>query len=166
MYLKTVAAFGLALALVFAPAVPVSASGGGPGTTSNQSIEIDATNRQALVRLILALTDQFGRTASTALFKEARELVAELDGEYERMYYEGIVCERRGKSHFERRQPGSGQVAHEWYEKAMEWFAKAEALHPPNVEDAKLRWNTCARMLMKHDSIRAPEPDTTPQLLE
>ena len=37
MHLKTVAAFGLALALVFAPAVPVSASGGGPGTTSNQS---------------------------------------------------------------------------------------------------------------------------------
>ena len=44
-------------------------------------LEIDATNRQALVKLILALTDQFGRTASTALFKEARELVAELDGD-------------------------------------------------------------------------------------
>jgi len=129
-------------------------------------LEIDATNQKALVKLILALTDQFGRAASTALFNEAREVVARLEGEYERHYFEGIVCERRGKAHFERRQPGSGRVAHEWYVKAMDWFAKAEALQPPNVEDAKLRWNTCARMLMKHDSIRAPEPDTTPQLLE
>jgi len=129
-------------------------------------LEIDATNQQALVKLILALTDQFGRTAIAALFKEARELVAGLGGEYERTYYEGIVYERRGKAHFERRQPGSGRVAHEWYEKAMESFEKAEALQPPHVEDATLRWNTCARMLMKHDSIRPPEPDTTPQLLE
>ena len=37
MYLKTVAAFGLMLALVFAPAVPVAASGGGTGTTNNES---------------------------------------------------------------------------------------------------------------------------------
>ena len=27
-------------------------------------------------------------------------------------------------------------------------------------------WNTSARMLMKHDSIGAPETDTAPQLLE
>ncbi len=36
MNLRTVAAFGLTLALVFAPAMPVAASGGGTGTT-NQS---------------------------------------------------------------------------------------------------------------------------------
>jgi hypothetical protein len=129
-------------------------------------LAIDGTNQKALVKLILALTDQFGQAASAALFNEAREVVAQLTDAYERHYYEGIVCERRGKAHFERRQPGSGRVAHEWYVKAMEWFAKAEELQPPNIEDAKLRWNTCARMFMKHDSIRAPEPDSTPQLLE
>jgi tetratricopeptide (TPR) repeat protein len=129
-------------------------------------LEIERDNQRALVMLVLALTDQFGTTASSALFNEARKYVARLEGEYERLYYEGIVCERRGKAHFERRQPGSGRLAHEWYEKAMEWFAQAEALQPPGVEDAKLRWNTCARMLMKHESIQAPEPDTTPQLLE
>ena len=116
--------------------------------------------------LILALSDQFGTTGSKALFKDAHDLVAKLGDEYQRAYYEGIVCERRGQAQFEMRQPGSGPLAYEWYQKAMQWFAKAEELQPPNVENAKLRWNTCARMLMKHDSIRAPEPDTTPQLLE
>ncbi len=129
-------------------------------------LAVEPDNKQALVMLILALTDQFGTTGSKALFKEARDLVEQLDDDYERAYYEGIVCERRGQAQFEMRQPGSGNLAYEWYEKAMEWFAKAEELQPPNVENAKLRWNTCARMLMKHDSIRAPEPDTTPQLLE
>ncbi|MFQ5457347.1 MAG: hypothetical protein ACE5FC_02680 [Myxococcota bacterium] len=37
MYPRTVAAFGLALALVFAPALPALASGGGAGTIQPQS---------------------------------------------------------------------------------------------------------------------------------
>lgn len=37
MYLRSVAAFGLTLALVFAPAMPVAASGGGAGTTNTES---------------------------------------------------------------------------------------------------------------------------------
>lgn len=37
MYLRSVAAFGLTLALVFAPADPVAASGGGAGTTNTES---------------------------------------------------------------------------------------------------------------------------------
>lgn len=129
-------------------------------------LAVEPSNKQAIVMLILTLTDQFGTTGSTSLFKEAHELAGHLDDEYERAYYEGIICERRGQALFKKRQPGSGRLAHEWYVKAMELFEKAEALHPPNVENAKLRWNACARMLMQHDSIREPEPDTTPQLLE
>ena len=30
----------------------------------------------------------------------------------------------------------------------MEWFEKAESLRPPKNDDALLRWNTCARMIM------------------
>ena len=129
-------------------------------------LAIDPSNKEAKVMLILALTDQFGAAGSKAIFKEAHDLVQEIDDGYERAYYEGIICERRGQAQFEMRQPGSGHLAYEWYVKAMEWFERADEMHPPNVENAKLRWNTCARMLMKHDSIREPEADATPQLLE
>ena len=61
-------------------------------------LAVEPDNKQALVMLILALTDQFGTTGSKALFKEARDLVEQLDDDYERAFYEGIVCERRGQA--------------------------------------------------------------------
>ncbi len=115
--------------------------------------------------MILALTDQFG-VAGTGAFEEARKLLPRLSGEYQQAYYEGIICERRGKAHFERGHPGAGSTAYEWYEKAMEWFAKAEKIEPPEVADATLRWNTCARMLMKHPSIQPAPVEEVPQMLE
>jgi hypothetical protein len=33
---------------------------------------------------------------------------------------------------------------------AMEYFEKAESLRPSGNDDAILRWNTCARLIMRH----------------
>ena len=33
---------------------------------------------------------------------------------------------------------------------AMEFFEKAEAIRPPGNDDAILRWNSCARLIMRH----------------
>jgi hypothetical protein len=33
----------------------------------------------------------------------------------------------------------------------MKHFEKAEALRPPGNDDAILRWNTCARLIMRHN---------------
>ena len=128
-------------------------------------LEVDSDNQPVIVMLILALTDQFG-TAGTTAFDDARRLVPRLTSEYEREYYEGIICERRAKAHFDRSNPGAGSMAHEWYERAMACFVKAEGLQPAGVEDATLRWNTCARMLTKHPSIQPAPVDNTPQMLE
>lgn len=113
----------------------------------------DTENQRALVMLILSLTDQFGGSGGMG-FDEARALLSRLEREYERAYYAGIICERRAKVHFERGHPGSGEVAYDWYKKAMDWFEKAEALSPPGNEDAKLRWNTCVRVLKKHPTVK------------
>jgi len=34
---------------------------------------------------------------------------------------------------------------------AMGWYEKAEAVRPSHNDDALLRWNTCVRIIGKHD---------------
>ena len=31
----------------------------------------------------------------------------------------------------------------------MSWYEKAEAIRPPSNDDALLRWNACARLIMR-----------------
>ncbi len=126
-------------------------------------LRVEPDNQRALIALILALTDQF-RT-DMAHGEEARALLPQLSSEYARCYYAGIICERRGMAHLTGHALGSGEVAYEWLRQAMEWYEKAEALRQPGSEDALLRWNTCARVLDRHDDVRpAPEPGMQEQL--
>ena len=105
----------------------------------------DPDNQPARVMLILALSDEFplhhGRTAARAL-----DLVSQLPTEYERWYYSGLVAERRGRALLEHAGPGA-QAAGEWLQDAMQAYERAEALRPPDNDDARLRWNACARVL-------------------
>src|SRR5256885_4317486 len=55
----------------------------------------DPENQRALVMLLLALTDQF-RGGPPECVGQAQEVVPRLCGEYERLYYTGIIWERRG----------------------------------------------------------------------
>jgi len=125
-------------------------------------LAVEQDNQQALMNLVLSLTDQFEERLA-GRFEEARDTAAQLQGEYERAYYSGIVCERRAKAHHARATPGSGSVAHNWFLDAMDWYEKAEALRPQGNDDALLRWNTCARIVMAHPEIK-PEEQTTPSL--
>ena len=106
----------------------------------------DPENQQALVILLLALTDQFGEGLAEGV-ERARELLPRLRDDYKRSYYAGIICERRGKAQLDRGLPGSGEIAYEWFREAMEWYEKAEANRPAGNDETLLRWNTCARML-------------------
>ena len=49
---------------------------------------------------------------------------------------------------------GSSDVAAEWFRDAMRWYEKAEAMRPAGNDEAILRWNTCARMLARHERVR------------
>jgi hypothetical protein len=126
---------------------------------------IEPDNQEALVMLLLALTDQF-RTGGGDSFMRARGLLPKLREEYERRYYAGIVCERRGNAYLDRGGPGSGTLAHNWLQEAMEWYEKAEEVRPPQNDDAVLRWNTCARVIMKHDLKPAGAESFEPILQE
>jgi hypothetical protein len=120
-------------------------------------LNVEPQNQQALVLLLLALTDQFGRGEAGAVQK-ARDVLPRLDNEYERAYYAGIICERQAKAHLNRSGPGSGFAAYEWFREAMDWYEKAEKLRPAGNDDALLRWNTCARTLQRRPELE-PMPE-------
>src|SRR5437867_4015809 len=56
-------------------------------------LAIDPANQQALVMLLMALSDQF-RSGTPDCFRQAEAVVPKLEAEYERHYYGGIPSER------------------------------------------------------------------------
>ena len=116
-------------------------------------LEVDPRNQEALVTLLLAITDQLPERLGEGA-RQAQELLPKLDDEYKRRYYAGIICERCAKAHLRRGAMGSGEVAYHWFVQAMEWYEKAEANRPPGNDEAILRWNTCARILSRDEHIR------------
>jgi hypothetical protein len=109
-------------------------------------LSVDPKNQEALVLLLLALTDTFTEGHGAGA-RQAQEVLSRLEDAYERAYYAGIICERQAKARLLQSHPGAGHDAYEFLSEAMEWFEKAETLRPPNNDDALLRWNTCARMM-------------------
>ena len=112
-------------------------------------------NQDAMVSLILALTDQFPKNLGPQ-YRECMELASQLSSEHDQVYYKGIIAERRAMVHMNDRGPESGPLAHEWFEKAMAFYDSAEELSKSNDDSAVLRWNTCARIINKHPEICAP----------
>lgn len=122
-------------------------------------------NQQALVTLVLTLTDQFDRDPRR--LNEALDTVSRLESAYERAYYTGVIWERRARARFEQGGYGSTAIVWEWYHEAMNWYEKAEIQRPSGNDDALLRWNTCARFLNRHPEVRPEDVEAyEPELLE
>jgi hypothetical protein len=129
------------------------------------ALEVQPDNQAALTTLLLALTEQFEN--DTSCVAEAWTAVARLSDDYERAYYSGIVYERRAKSRLRHGMPGCGPQAYEWLRDAMTWYEKAEAIRPAANDDALLRWNACARLIMRdHHLVPHTEERGEPILLE
>ena len=111
-------------------------------------LEADPQNAKATIILLLAITDQFGSTSAGDV-NRARQLLPKLQNDYEKNYYAGIICEREGIAILNRNSHGQFTV-YEWLTEAMEFFEKAEALRPAGNDDTIMRWNTCARLIMRH----------------
>jgi hypothetical protein len=119
-------------------------------------LRVDPPNQEALVTLVLALTDQFPNGPLARAMAAAERALLELRDDYKRMYYSGIVRERRGKAELHNNRPGSHRSVHEWLREAMFCYEQAEAIRPAGNDEAILRWNTCARILM---DLPKTEPD-------
>jgi hypothetical protein len=119
-------------------------------------LDISPENQDALIDLILALTDQFAEWEPHR-FSEAKDAAARLLSEYDKSYYSGIVHERWAKAQYQKGMPRCGIIAYEGLRKAMSLYEQAEALRSPRKDDALLRWNTCARIIMGHPDMRQEE---------
>jgi hypothetical protein len=128
-------------------------------------LRIDPDHQEATFRLILAITDQFGEPGGPDV-TEARALIPQLRDEYRKVYSEGIICERKGTAILRRDLPGTGPIAHRWLTEAMSHYEAAEKLRPPGIDDAITRWNTCARLILRHDHLEEANGGSSEHFLE
>ncbi len=102
-------------------------------------------DHQIAMRLLgLAICDQLcgGRLDR---WSEAESVFQSLKDPYERLYYTGLLHERRAKAQVRSGQPLRTLVP--LIENAMICFEQAEKIRPVDNDDAILRWNRCVRLL-------------------
>jgi hypothetical protein len=105
----------------------------------------DPDDQQALVVLILSITDQFGRSGGPSV-QVALDYLKELDDPYRRQYYEGLIWERDARAALER--PMGSTFAYDIFRSAMTCYEQASAMKPADDDDeAILRWNACVRTI-------------------
>ena len=121
-------------------------------------LTVEPDNQPATVTLILAITDRFTDPRPEPPAR-VRELLPRLDGEYQRAYYAGIICERVALARLRSGFPHCGAVAYDFFREAMAHYERAEQLRPPANDDAVLRWNSCARMIMDNPDVRPAAVD-------
>jgi tetratricopeptide (TPR) repeat protein len=107
-------------------------------------LAVDSEHQLARRMLGLAITDQF-IGAATDRYAEVLSIFQNLRDPYERLYYSGLLHERRAKA-----QLLVGYAPHillPLIEEAMRCFAEAEKIRPAGNDDSILRWNRCVRLL-------------------
>src|SRR3981081_1665803 len=110
-------------------------------------LAIDPEHQLAIRLLGLAITDEFCGDARDR-HREAEKIFQKLIAPYERLYYTGLLHERRAKAQM--RVGRSPHTLTPLFEEAMRCFEQAEAIRPPGNDDSILRWNRCARLLQDH----------------
>ena len=109
-------------------------------------LAVEPENQEALKNIVLAMSDRFGKGYAVG-DTHINDYVAAITDPYEKAYYTGIVYERRAKAILEK----GGLNAYEMFLHAMRWFEKAEAIRPHGNDDAILRWNGCARIIVQNN---------------
>jgi tetratricopeptide (TPR) repeat protein len=107
-------------------------------------LTVEPQHQLALRLLGLALTDQFNIGGSDR-FRETEEIFQQLVDPYERLYYTGILYERRAKAQLKTGHLPRAVLT--LFELALRSFAEAEKIRPAGNDDAILRWNRCVRLL-------------------
>jgi len=120
-------------------------------------LAVDPENQTALRMLGLSLTDQFTGESSDR-YADAGGVFQRLSDPYERLYYTGLLYERRAKAQARARRPP--QMLASLFHEAMRYFEEAERVRPPENDDAILRWNRCARLLRTLPSTEDPQEAT------
>src|SRR5437868_9768664 len=76
-------------------------------------LQIEPDNQEALVTLILAMSDRFARDYAIGE-SQIQDYLSRIQNDYERAYYTGIIYERRAKAVLARSTPGAESTAYEF----------------------------------------------------
>ena len=115
-------------------------------------LAVDPDHQLARRMLGLSITDQFAGDGNDR-HAEVQTIFQGLRDPYERLYYTGLLFERRAKA-----QLRAGRAPHillPLVEEAMRCFAEAEKIRPEGNDDSILRWNRCVRLLESRADFRA-----------
>lgn len=124
-------------------------------------LAVEPGNQQALVVLLLALSEQFGENITEKLDR-AWSILPKLSDEYQQAYYQGLLLERQARLYMRSDAPGSNFSAYDLFREAMRLYEKAERLRPLGNDEALLRWNTCARTITRAGLEARPLDDFPP----
>jgi hypothetical protein len=146
--IKSITHEGLALALEKAERYRLLNEPSEAESICRDILELEPDNQKAIVLQILTLSDQFENGTSDT---EAKNLLKKIEDNYQRIYYRGIILERLAKATLNRGALGASFDAYEWLTDAMKAFEDAERIRPAGNDDAILRFNTCLRIIQKHN---------------
>ena len=144
LHLKSISNAGIAEAISKAELYRYLNEPGEAESICRDILALESDNQTALRLLGLAITDQFTGDISDR-YAAAESTFRSLADTYNRVYYLGILQERKAKA-----QLRAGRLPHTVlpiFEEAMNYFEQAEKIRPPNNDDAILRWNRCVRLL-------------------
>lgn len=110
-------------------------------------LAVQPDHQLALRALGLAITDQFTGDPSDR-YSEAEAAFQQLTDRYERLYYMGILHERRAKAQLRAGRPPHSLMV--LLEEALHCYEEAEHMRPTGNDDAILRWNRCVRLIQSH----------------
>lgn len=119
-------------------------------------LAVEPGNSDALITLLLALTDMFG--AMGVKRDEPLALLPRLTDEFARRYYAGVIDERWAKALLAARH--QREVVFDFVHGALHHFEAAERLAPEGNDDAILRYNACLRLIERNNLAPAAAPQT------
>ena len=110
-------------------------------------LAVEPGHQLALRFLGLAITDQFTGDP-TDRYAEVENAFQQLTDYYEKLYYTGLLYERRAKAQLRAGRPPHTLLV--LLEEAMRCYEEAEKIRPTGNDDPILRWNRCARLIHAH----------------
>ena len=93
-------------------------------------LKADPENQEAIITLLLALTDRFAKGYGVRRHAGQGVTRARIRSEYERAYYAGIFAERRAKTKLIQHTPGCRFQAYDLFREAMSWFERRKQFVP------------------------------------
>lgn len=107
-------------------------------------LAVEPGHQLARRMLGLAIADQFIGIENDR-YREVEAIFQDLLDPYEKLYYMGILHERRAKTQL--LAGCNPHILRPFVEEAMRCFAEAEKIRPAGNDDSLLRWNRCVRLL-------------------